>query len=162
MNVDRYVSRCRELVQDGSCKRVSALASTNDNRLITICLDSHLTPCRAFVTSTAPLVATHVHLSHPNCNPTWQSPPEFAQHWFPQQSLTKKPCLGSTRRFDIYMSICTSRYTSIETYMYIYIYMHMKPARGPQTMFFCQRLLWKSVMCKFRWRLRGMYNPPLH
>ena len=31
----------------------------------------------------------------------------------------------------------------------------MKPARGPQTRFFCQRLLWKSVLCKFRWRLSG-------
>ena len=45
--------------------------------------------------------------------------------------------------------------------MYVYTcYMNMKPARGPQTVFCCQRLLWKSMLCKFRWRLRGMYTPP--
>ena len=48
----------------------------------------------------------------------------------------------------------------IYMYMYICIYISYETCAWTPNNVFCQRLLWKSVLCKFRWRLRGMYTPP--
>ena len=34
----------------------------------------------------------------------------------------------------------------------------MKPECGHQAMFCLQSMLWKSLLCKFKWRLRGVHT----